>query len=78
MLTFRFLAFLNFLMDILYDTAQLYLLFQKSEIDFYEAFGQLELCLEEIKQIILIQIILERIIIGFMMIIRKDYICPSF
>lgn len=49
MLTFRFMAFINFLLDILYDTSQLCRLFQKSEVSFDEAFTQLDLILSEIK-----------------------------
>ena len=45
MLSFRFLAFLNFLINILYDISQLCLLFQSDNIDYSEAFEALDDCL---------------------------------
>ena len=49
MLSFRFLAFFNFLSDILYDISQLCLLFQSDNIDYSEAFEALDACLNMLK-----------------------------
>jgi hypothetical protein len=48
MLTYRFLGFMNFLSDILFDISKPYLLFQDDNIEFNELFCDLEICLENI------------------------------